>query len=73
MIKTLRLSLYTGQKRDLSGVFILDSVGLKLLFHDVLWHREPILGTRVSYSGQSEVYPNTPKLTRFPFVHAKIA
>ena len=56
MIKTLRLSLYTGQKRDLSEVFKMDSVGLKLLFHDVLRHREPIFDTRVSYSGQSEVY-----------------
>ena len=52
----IRVSLYTGQKRDLSGVFLMVSVGLKLLFDDVLRDGDPILGTRVSYSGQSEVY-----------------
>ena len=51
----IRVSLYTGQTRDLSGVFLMVSVGLKLLFDDVLRDGDPILGTRVSYSGQSEV------------------
>ena len=53
--QSIAISLYTGQKRDLSGVFIMVSVGLKLLFDDVLRDRDPILGTRVSYSGHSEV------------------
>ena len=48
--------MYTAQKRDLSGVFIMVSVGLKLLFDDILRDIDPILDTRVSYSGQSEVY-----------------
>ena len=52
----IRVSLYTGQTHDVSGVFLMVSVGLKLLFDDVLRDGDPILGTQVSYSGQSEVY-----------------
>ena len=48
--------LGTGQKRNLSEVVLLDSVGLKLPFSSILENTRPSFGSRTSNTGQSYDY-----------------